>query len=488
MSTTPRVVADFESQLATAIAPAGTTFDISSVLDDDGVALPNGSYCFTIDNGSSVKEYLIGDLVGSTVSSVKSVSRQGVATTGAARAHRVGASCIITDFVAIKRVADILAGLDTLDGSSPLAYDTTPSLSDGKQLATVAYVLSVVTGGTVNFSSQTIAGVAGETLAAKDPVYFKLSDQRWWKGDADLSATYENVKKGVIVSGGSAGGGITVQLSGIASGFTGLTPGAPQYLSNTGTISETPGTTTVLFGWAISATQILLDLGSSLTPSYAQKAMLDAMLPAYTTGPVIRVYAASATWSKPVGLRSVVVELVGGGGGSGGCVNTNTATGGGGGGSYAREEILAATLGATEAVTVGAGGTAGDYQTNGGTGGTSSFGAHTAAPGGAGSVFSSSGAGGGAAGGVATTGTFNQPGQPGEIGIAATLHRGGKGGNSHYGWGGVNNSPAANADGQVGTGYGGGASGAQRIASGSPNDRAGAAGTGGVVIVTEYYL
>lgn len=105
----PIIIADFESALSTAIAVGGTSFSLSSVLDDDGVALPSGTYYFTVDNGSSNKEYFLGQLSGSSVTGVYSVSRQGVETSGAVRAHRVGASVIITDFATYKKYIDGIA-------------------------------------------------------------------------------------------------------------------------------------------------------------------------------------------------------------------------------------------------------------------------------------------------------------------------------------------------------------------------------------------
>lgn len=255
----PKIVADFTTQLSTAISIGGTTFSLASILDDDGNTIPNGKYCFTIDNGSSDKEYLMGDMVSGVVSNVVTVNRQGTEASGAVRAHRIGASVILTDFVALQRIADILRGILTLDGSSPLAYDTSPTLSSGLQVATVAYVLSVVTGGTVNFDNQIISGTAGETLALPNVVYFKESDQRWWLADSDVSSTFYGTKKGIARGSASAGNAASIQLSGIASGFTSRTPGAKQYLSGTaGGVTETAPTNAVFIGWAITSTTILL--------------------------------------------------------------------------------------------------------------------------------------------------------------------------------------------------------------------------------------
>lgn len=136
----PLVVADLETQLSSAIAVGATSFTIASATDDDGVALPAGLYGFTVDNGSSNKEYFLGSLSGTTVSSVKTVTRQGTETSGAVRAHRVGAPVIITDHVALQRIGGVVRGVLALDADNPLFYDADPTINDDKQLATKKYV------------------------------------------------------------------------------------------------------------------------------------------------------------------------------------------------------------------------------------------------------------------------------------------------------------------------------------------------------------
>jgi hypothetical protein len=271
----PRTVADFETQLSTAISVGATTFSLSSATDDDDVALPSGRYCFTVDNGSSNKEYLIGDLSGTSVTSAVSVSRQGAESVGAVRTHRVGASVIITDFAVIQRVADILRGALTLDGSAPLAYDSQPSLSSQEQLATVGYVLGIVSGGTVNFDNQIVGGTAGETLVSPNLIYFKPSDQRWWKVDADDTTTFDQRFIGVAQGSATAGNAVSVLLSGIATNFSGLTPGSDYYASNTaGDISTSEGTYSVLVGTAVSATSLFFDGGGKDAPTFYEKQAL----------------------------------------------------------------------------------------------------------------------------------------------------------------------------------------------------------------------
>lgn len=115
---TPKIIADFETQLNSAISIGDTSFTLSSATDDDGVALPAGLYYFTVENGSANKEYLAGTLSGTTVSSVVTVSRQGVETSGAARAHRIGSSVIMSDFLTYKKYMDEIALVSAPDAST----------------------------------------------------------------------------------------------------------------------------------------------------------------------------------------------------------------------------------------------------------------------------------------------------------------------------------------------------------------------------------
>ena len=66
---------------------------------------------------------------------------------------------------------------------------------------------------------------------------------------------------GICTIGCASGGTPQIQTSGIVGGFSGLTVGAPYYLSNTsGAISATEGTYYAKIGYAVSATEIMLDI------------------------------------------------------------------------------------------------------------------------------------------------------------------------------------------------------------------------------------
>lgn len=192
--------------------------------------------------------------------------------------------------------------------------------------------------------------------------------------------------------------------------------------------------------------------------------------------PIVRSYVVAGsphTWSKPAGLKYVVVEVQGGGQAGDGTTGDSYADGGAAGG-YSRKLIGASSLGTTETVTVGVAGAASDY-TTGGAGGNSSFGTHATANGGASGT-----------GGTAASGDINIQGESGSIGTSnggtAGGYLTGGGGNSKFGSGG---RPVESGTGNAGTGYGSGGSGGSSTTS---TDASGGAGAPGIVIVTEYYV
>jgi len=206
-----------------------------------------------------------------------------------------------------------------------------------------------------------------------------------------------------------------------------------------------------------------------------------------------RAFTTTGTFTKPPGYSAFDIEALGGGGGggSGAKQGTGNQTGGGGGGGGARDRIilLASAVGATETVTIGAGGTAGAAQAtnttagnSGADGGFTTFGTLTKTYGGSGGYRG--GLDGSASYGGAGGGAFSASG-------GAALASGTAGNSSHFdgasGAGAPNNSGANAGAGSIFGGCGGGAGGSAAAdtdtnggAGGSPAAASGGGGTGGV--------
>ena len=159
-------------------------------------------------------------------------------------------------------------------------------------------------------------------------------------------------------------------------------------------------------GWMMSLLMLLITLFTSFS-SFSQT----------------QTFNSSGTYTVPAGVTSITVNVWGGGGGGGGGFNGCSAQGegsGGGGGGFSSKTI-AVTPGEIYTVTVGAAGTAGAYNGNGGAGGTTNFtgigGTVTATGGGAGLGGGACGTVLGGAGGTGTVGTTLFAGGAGSSGI-----------------------------------------------------------------------
>lgn len=249
----PNVIADFSTILALKVAIGATTATLVSATDSDGVALPTGTYGFTIDRKNSNKEYITCTLNGTSLTNISTIAvGTGVATSGFAKAHRRSAEVVLTDFVAIKRIQDVL------ETGYPSA--TTPTTD--YQLATKKYVDDIALGGSTTVDRVTVVATCGENVTAGQLLYLKTSDSKWWKTDADTVTTIDNVPLGIAQGSGTTNGLITggVLIKGVDANQTGLTANSIYYASNTaGAISATSGTVTRVIGIATSTTQIYFD-------------------------------------------------------------------------------------------------------------------------------------------------------------------------------------------------------------------------------------
>jgi hypothetical protein len=129
----------------------------------------------------------------------------------------------------------------------------------------------------------------------------------------------------------------------------------------------------------LDANVTLAKLSATGTPASNNYLRGDNTWATIATGssPTVLTYNSSSTWTKatdvPAGCTMAMIEVWAGGGGGGRSTSAGQ-TGGGGGGAYNYIVLPISSLGATETVTVGAGGLGATATGFGGTGGTSSFG------------------------------------------------------------------------------------------------------------------
>lgn len=218
----------------------------------------------------------------------------------------------------------------------------------------------------------------------------------------------------------------------------------------------------------------------------------------------IQVFTSSGTYTPTSGMKYCIVELVGSGAGGGGAASTTSSqvagAGGGGAGKYSKAAFSAATIGASQTITIGAAGAGGTAGANDGSNGaTTSIGTLMTAAGGTGgtgaaATGTAATTAGGAGGSTGTAGTYNVNGQAGGAGVgvytgaSAFYAKGGAGGSSALGTGGAQfnmvNLGGSNNTGAAGSGYGAGGTGACNTTSCTAT--AGGAGTAGVCIITEF--
>ncbi len=310
------------------------------------------------------------------------------------------------------------------------------------------------------------------SIATGTGTILRADGTNWVATTATYPAT-TTINQVLYSSSNNVVAGITAANNGtLISGTTGI----PSWLSN--------GTT----GQVLTAT-------TGSPPSWGANAAFQSVN--------TQVFTGNGTYTPTSGMKYCIIEVMGGGGGGGGCSSTGGATvgasGGGGAGGYSRKTVTAATIGASQSVTVGAGGAAGGVgNTTGTTGGTTSVGAIISATGGVGGTFPDVGSaivvsGSGGAGGIGSSGDFNIQGGAGGASFGALVGAvravySGQGGNSVYGGGGISGCSSTDATqitGAAGNNYGSGGAGGMNTTN-NGTGAAGGAGKAGLVVITEY--
>ncbi|CAI8805070.1 putative Tail fiber protein [Pseudomonas sp. IT-P74] len=207
----------------------------------------------------------------------------------------------------------------------------------------------------------------------------------------------------------------------------------------------------------------------------------------------VQTFVASGTYTPTPGMASVIVEAQGGGGSGGGAAVPsagNVSLGApGGAGSYGKWRLFAASIGASQAVTIGAPGSAGSGVA-GGNGGTTSVGALVSAPGGVGGSvlnnqvppqYNGNGTASGNPTGASISFSLGVAGAPSAAPLAGS-GIGGIGGPSAFGSGGLGS--AINSVGNPSPNYGAGGAGC--VCGSGGTAITGALGKAGIVTIWEY--
>lgn len=208
--------------------------------------------------------------------------------------------------------------------------------------------------------------------------------------------TLATLTGGTNISITNAAGAITINATGLASAVsgTGTTDYVPRWVSGTqiGDSAVIDNGSKVTLG----RSQLQLNTVTYTVPS-SQGAASTVLQNdgsgnlswATSAQPIdVQTFDSSGTWSKP-SQGSVAYVEVWGAGGSGAAGASSTNRNGGAGGGYMARLIPLSSLGATETVTVGAGGASRNTAVNGQTGGNSNFGTWVYAYGGSGGTTSS---------------------------------------------------------------------------------------------------
>lgn len=253
-----------------------------------------------------------------------------------------------------------------------------------------------------------------------------------------------------------------------------------QYLSTVGAWSGIDGGT---------AGNVLVSNGTGIAPSF----QVVGASGAFTTINV-QTFSVTGTYTPTANMKVCIIECVGGGGGGGGAAGNVGATysvgGGGSSGEYATGVFSAASVGASQAVTIGTAG-AGGSGVSGTNGGNTSVGALISAFGGIGGS-TDQGASVNVQGVVGGTGgaggNYRIPGNAGhqaQGSVAAGILIAGFGADSHFGAGGLSGIIPPSGTGSAALGFGSGGGGAEQDTGVNVN-LSGGNGAAGFVVITEY--
>ena len=308
--TLPKILANFETSLAAKMSDVATTHTLDVSTDDNGTTL-SGLYQLTIDEGTPSEEHMYVTLSGASGTVVRrKLSRTDAWTEvdGNEFEHVRGATVKITNFSLIL-INRLLNGDDTFGGVSWLGVSSiaglvTPTAGELTKAANVEYVNNTALSGApdasdaskgvvekatqteVNEGDDTGSTTAptvvspsthlqtwdmlvttdytyGATIAAGNLLYLDTADAKWKLADGDAAATADAVYGIAIDAGVDTNTGKRVQIAGVVTGLSGLTPGFQCVSATAGAIVAFASAPTYkkVVGFAPNATTLILSPG-----------------------------------------------------------------------------------------------------------------------------------------------------------------------------------------------------------------------------------
>lgn len=210
----PKIIAKFETSLASGISATSTTATLVSATTKNGTTLPTTTYGFVIDEGTTDEEYIIADVNGTALTNmVRGLSYEDTQTsiTELKKTHRKGASIKITDHPALLYIIQVIKGEVGFDGV--IKNPASRSITDPRHVIDKEYLEGVVVGGALDattsvkgISKMSVApAVASSPIAVgdNDPRIFTLADKNGMIGIV-LPYAGSSAPSGFLLADGSA--------------------------------------------------------------------------------------------------------------------------------------------------------------------------------------------------------------------------------------------------------------------------------------------
>ncbi|RLC45254.1 MAG: hypothetical protein DRH57_08325, partial [Candidatus Cloacimonadota bacterium] len=166
-TTVPKVVAVFETSLASKITKTATSMTLVNGTDNAGNPL-SGYMCFVIDEGSANEEFVCGNASSTSVTGMKrgiDPVNPGTEVDSLKHSHRRGASVKVTDYPQLGILTRIINGDDTFPNI--ISYETSSlSFTDDAQIITKKYADDLTYSGAPD-ASETVKGIVEQATLSE---------------------------------------------------------------------------------------------------------------------------------------------------------------------------------------------------------------------------------------------------------------------------------------------------------------------------------